>query len=474
MQPISTLAARLRENNWLSKETIIFATLPILIPNAFYILCSIYFSPVRSIFISVLGLICVLGLVINRHVFFGLLFLVFLIDSLVFTSFYFQMPLTMIVDSLRYAANLSVFQSLLYFLVVSALLCSFWLTYVTVTRLSLHRHKIRLVPFAMVLTTFCAVDWWVNLTPQKSVEVASGFSESYVPIDHAASQQVDLVEHMETRFQPNVVVVMVEGLGAFTSSKKQEAVWGPLLADEVKQGYLIERGTTEFFGSTTSGEARELCNLKADYRDFRDKDSADCLPQQALNAGYRTAAFHAFTNEFFERKDWFPKIGFQDLFFLEQNAGLDSSDTARRCGSTFRGLCDPDVARSVKSYLIDRPNEPKFVYWLTLNSHKPVQPGEAPARLSCETGGIFEDRELCLMGEQWLNVAHLVRDIALTKHLTNTEFLLVGDHHPPLFSRSGRNQFQPGKVAWLHLKPKIDPRTLTAAGPVQLKASLSN
>ena len=78
------------------------------------------------------------------------------------------------------------------------------------------------------------------------------------------------------------------------------------------------------------------------------------------------------------------------------------------------------------------------------------------------------------MGEQWLNVAHLVRDIALTKHLTNTEFLLVGDHHPPLFSRSGRNQFQPGKVAWLHLKPKIDPRTLTAAGPVQLKASLSN
>ncbi len=211
MQPFSTLTARLRENNWLSKETIIFATLPILIPNAFYILCSIYFSPVRSIFISFLGLICVLGLVINRHVFFGILFLIFLIDSLVFTSFYFQMPLTMIVDSLRYAANLSVFQSLLYFLVVSALLCSFWLTYVTVTRLSLHRHKIRLVPFAMVLTTFCAVDWWVNLTPQKSVEVASGFSESYVPIDHAASQQVDLVEHMETRFQPNVVVVMVEG-----------------------------------------------------------------------------------------------------------------------------------------------------------------------------------------------------------------------------------------------------------------------
>ena len=56
------------------------------------------------------------------------------------------------------------------------------------------------------------------------------------------------------------------------------------------------------------------------------------------------------------------------------------------------------------------------------------------------------------MSEQWLNVSHLVRRIALNENLKNTEILLVGDHHPPLFTRKARRLFKPGEVAWLHLK----------------------
>ncbi|ASP34874.1 hypothetical protein CHH27_17860 [Labrenzia sp. VG12] len=392
-----------------------------------------------------------------------MLLFVFIFDALIFVSLYFQMPLAMLLDSLRYAGNLSVMQSLLYLGVGMALACSFWMTFQTVRKLSRCRHKIRLAPFAIVLLGFVAVDWWINLTPQKSMGFAAQFTERFVPVDDAASIHSELASRLDQPRQPNVLVVMVEGLGAFQSDRKQELVWEPLLSEQVKQAYEIKSGTTRYFGSTTSGEARELCNLKADYRDFRDRKGADCLPGQALEAGYRTAAFHAFTQTFFERVDWFPKIGFQELYFLENNAGLPPGDARRHCGLTFRGLCDGDVAEAVKAYLAEDGGEPKFVYWLTLNSHKPVQPGEVPARLSCEDGGVFEDRELCLMSEQWLNVSHLVRDMALSDSIGDTEILLVGDHHPPLFTRSGREQFQPDKVAWLHLSPKRSSKTLTAS-----------
>lgn len=465
MQPIVGFFSRLLGRNWFSGETLLFAMLPLLTSNLIYLVFYFYFSPARTVFIMLLAVSCILGLFVHRYVFFLLLLAVFECDALVFTSFYFQMPVGMLLDSFRYASNLNAAQSLLYLAVAGTLAASFLVTYVTVRRLSFHRDRIRLAPFGLVLLALLGVDWWINLTPQKSVGLVSQFTESFVPIEDAASVHAKLEAHLDMPRQRNVLVVMVEGLGAFQSTAKQNLIWDPLLGDRIKQAYEVESGTTRYFGSTTSGEARELCNLKADYRDFRDRGQTDCLPQQAQEAGYRTAAFHAFTSDFFERGDWFPKIGFQELYFLENNAGLTPGQARRRCGSTFRGLCDPDVAKAVENYLADDTEEPKFVYWLTLNSHKPVQPGEAPARLSCETGGVFEDRELCLMSEQWLNVSHLVSEIALSGEIGATEILLVGDHHPPLFTRNGRRQFKQGKVAWLHLTPKSKAHTLTASAP---------
>lgn len=463
MQLFRDFASVLKQQNWISKETILFAILPLLFSNMIYIFMCLYFSPVRTVQIALGASVIVAGLLVNRYVLFAGLLIVFIFDALVFISLYFQMPLPMLLDSLRFAGNLSVSQSLLYLAVGAALACSFWLTFKTVRTLRSRRDKIRLAPFVVVLLGFISVDWWINLSPQRSMNVAAQFSESFVPVDDAASIHAKLAGRLGTTRQPNVLVVMVEGLGAFQSELKQDLVWQPLLSDEMKQVYDIERGTTQYFGSTTSGELRELCNLKADYRDFRDRKDVDCLPGKALEAGYRTAAFHAFTQRFFERVDWFPKIGFQELYFLENNAGLPRNDAQRHCGLTFRGLCDGDVADAVEAYLAGDDDHPKFAYWLTLNSHKPVQSGEVPARLSCEEGGVFKDRELCLMSEQWLNVSYLVRDLALSDSIRETQILLVGDHHPPLFTRGGRQQFQPGKVAWLSLTPKQGSKTLTAS-----------
>lgn len=374
------------------------------------------------------------------------------LDAAVFVANFFQMPLPMLLDSLQFLLEISWLQSLTYLTVFGLLFTTLLMTYRSVIVLKKSRDRISLFPVLIVAIFAGSADFLLNSPPKDVKQLQLRLAETFEPIDDAASFKTGLAHLTETGERPDLLIVMVEGLGAFNSQEHQDLVWGPLLGARIRERYVASQGTTHYFGSTTSGEARELCNLKADYRDFRDKDMSDCLPYRVSASGYKTAAFHAFTERFFERNDWFPKIGFQELYFLEHRVGLKADDPLPWCGLSFKGLCDTDVARSVEAYLTSDEIQPRFVYWLTLNSHKPVKPGEAPERLACKEGGVFGDRELCLMSEQWLNISHLVERIALNRKLRKTEILLVGDHHPPLFTRKARSLFQPGQVAWLHLK----------------------
>ena len=439
-----------------SKETLLFSVLAVLIPNAIYIFLSFFYCPFRTVFVLLLSLVCLIGLYVHRAVFFVLLLAVMTVDALVLISNFFQMPLPMLIDSLQYAGNLSFSNSVLYLVAIAALLLSFGLTYHVVVAAGRNRAAIHFVPFVVLLLAYAGIDWWVNSEPQEFAVAQSSVSDSYVPVTDAASLNSALVQRLADKGARNVLIVMVEGLGAFRDAGYRDLIWQPLLQADVTSRYGVSSGNTIYFGSTTAGEMRELCNLKADYRDFRNREKANCLPNRALTYGYDTAAFHAFTGTFFERFDWYPKIGFRHLNFMENRIGLTEEGALERCGLAFQGYCDADVARSVETYLLNDRAERKFAYWLTLNSHKPVQPGEVPERLACDDGGVLGDVELCRMSEQWLNVSHLVREIALNEDLAETEILLVGDHHPPLFTRRARKLFEPGKVAWLHLKPRAE------------------
>lgn len=443
-----------------------FGFLAVLVPNAIYIFLSLFYCPFRTVFVLLLSFVCLIGLYVHRALFFVLLLAVMTVDALVLISHFFQMPLPMLFDSLRYAGNLNLMNSSVYLAAIVILVTTFALTFWIVTRARRNKAAINILPFFLVLFVYAGLDYWANAEPQEAALAKSRMSETYVPIDDAASLHSGVDAFMAQAGARNVLIVMVEGLGAFADPALRDIVWEPLLEADVATRYDVDGGSTIYFGSTTSGEARELCHLKADYRDFRDRDSSDCLPARALEAGFRTAAFHAFTGTFFERFDWYPKIGFQDLNFLENKVGLADDRRWPHCGIAFRGYCDTDVAGVVRDYLVHGAGERKFAYWLTLNSHKPVRPGEVPARLSCdEDGGAFKDVELCRMAEQWLQISHLVRDIALEPELAETDIVLVGDHHPPLFTRSARKLFEPGKVAWLHLSPKgaMEHSTLAAS-----------
>ncbi len=430
-----------------------FAVLGIVAPSFIYLIASYYYSPLRASNILFIGLTLMSGLWIHRIPFFMLLTFMMAMDAALFAANYFQMSLMMVFDSAAFLTKLEVLGSLTYGFVFLALIISLLATYCITQHAKQNRERLSIYPMFLLVFVYASFDWWLNAPAHRLLPAKNYRAEAFAPIERTATVYAGIKQEITAPSRHDVLLVIVEGLGTFRETDKQQLIWGPLLEADLKEHYDIYQGNVPYNGSTSVAEARELCNFQADYRDFRKRESIGCLPHLALKSGYSTTAFHGFTGTFFERFDWYPKIGFQHLNFLENKGGLEQQGTYSKCGTAFEGMCDADIARSVSKYLLGNDPTPRFAYWLTLNSHKPVGLGEVPERLQCDDGGVFDDTELCRMGEQWLNISYLVKEIAMNPKLQPTEIVLVGDHPPPLFTRHGRNQFEPRKVAWLHLKP---------------------
>jgi hypothetical protein len=251
----------------------------------------------------------------------------------------------------------------------------------------------------------------------------------------------------------NVVMIIVESLGYFRDPAARDRIAAPLSDANIDKDYVVTAGHTTYYGSTTSAEMRELCDTRTFYTEFVKKDGDSCLPNLLAARGYTSIAVHAFSGGMFHRSKWYPIVGFdQELF------GDDLIKTTHRvCGSAFRGACDADLApliaaASKRAALRQRP---RFIYWLTLNTHIPVAPGEALTNFHCErddTG--FGVPSVCRMAELWHDVFMVVATIARDPAIAPAEILVVGDHAPPLWSRRGRAQFAPGEVAWYRLQPR--------------------
>ncbi len=75
--------------------------------------------------------------------------------------------------------------------------------------------------------------------------------------------------------------------------------------------------------------------------------------------GYRTLALHGFGGEMYDRKDWYPKMGFEDIWFHDrlQEAGVPD------CDGTFKGNCDDDA---VAAWLGTRLQQPAMLLYLCI------------------------------------------------------------------------------------------------------------
>jgi phosphoglycerol transferase MdoB-like AlkP superfamily enzyme len=248
----------------------------------------------------------------------------------------------------------------------------------------------------------------------------------------------------------NVVVVIVESLGHLTDPRPRGMIDAPLYDDRILQKYTVTSGHVGYYGSTTFGEMREFCGTREPYSEFSATSGSSCLPERLHMRGYKTFAVHGFSGEVFERKEWYPKIGFNKELFGEDLL----TRAKRRCGSAFRSVCDADLAPLIAKEAANT-NKPSFIYWLTLNTHIPVEPGDARTDFACKSGdAAFARPSVCRMGELWHDLFTAIAQLAVDPAVGPAEILIVGDHAPPLWSKRGRAMFAAGQVAWYRLTPK--------------------
>ena len=256
----------------------------------------------------------------------------------------------------------------------------------------------------------------------------------------------------------NVVLVIVESLGNFIDADARNRIVAPIYDKRITDQYSVSYGTIPYYGSTTSGEMRELCDTRAPFAEFVKSSGYSCLPERLYMRGYRTTAVHAFYSGMFERNKWYPMVGIHNMDFAEKLM----PQMKRRCGAAFRGVCDADLPPVIER-LAAESTQPNFIYWLTLNTHIPVAPGEALTNFHCaRADNGFGLQRVCAMAELWHDVFRAVADLALNPAVGPAEILVVGDHAPPLWSKKGRAEFEAGKVAWYRLTPRSGVVAITA------------
>ncbi len=355
--------------------------------------------------------------------------------------------------------NIHFFASPLYLALMSVMAATTALTlYLLSRRAKLLQANIYLL-FGLTLA-FAALDYVTNVSP--NYQFGSMFGRNVPVVSAGDASGWNSVVGADGR---NAVLVIVESLGYLKNTQLRERIVSPLSDPAITSKYKVTSGTATYYGSTTAGEMRELCETRSFYADYAPKYGYSCLPDLLDRRGYASMAVHAFAGDMFERKSWWPKVGFDKEIFGNQIF----QQTGRLCGGAFRGACDADMAPIIAkaAQKLAPADQPRFIYWLTLNTHIPVEPGYAHTDFHCGAdGGVYRQATVCRMAELWHDLFGTISRLALDPRVGPADILVVGDHSPPLWSKRGRAMFAPGKVAWYRLSPRTTASThMATAGP---------
>lgn len=289
-----------------------------------------------------------------------------------------------------------------------------------------------------------------NFAGSPSVNIAAiGFQERFrAPVESARvniwpSHQT-IVGWANAHPNASILVVVVESLGLPSNLGIRSWLREQLYTPDIAYGWDLYESTVAFSGATTSAEIRTLCESNRSYREVSRRSDWQCLPSRLRSLGWSTHAIHGFNANMFNRNEWWSAIGFDHKIFIE-----DISSAAPRCGGAFRGICD--------SYLVDEAinnlrNDRTFVYFLTLNTHLPLETVHLGEDFLQRCGVWGLTSSVCqLLGQHGLLFRRLSGSLALLPH--RPLVLIVGDHAPPFARSADRVVFSKDFVPSYYLVP---------------------
>ncbi|MGD0731241.1 MAG: sulfatase-like hydrolase/transferase [Terracidiphilus sp.] len=284
---------------------------------------------------------------------------------------------------------------------------------------------------------------------------AASRSGSNAPMPSASSRAISFLDDRRNGTEPpNVVLILVESWGMPLDAHLAGALTAAYDDPRLIRKYDIAYGTAPFTGLTVPGEARELCHSTAGFgiMHLSTEEAGQCLPAWFHARGYENLAIHGYLGQMFYRSNWYPKLGFDRMWFNPDliQMGLPN------CRGAFPGSCDASIAGWIESSLLaeDR-DKPKFIYWVTLNSHLPVPANpDLPDDGMCKGEPELQDSAaLCSWFRLVRSVHQSVAQMALGASGRPTVFLLVGDHAPPFSSPRLRAKFSATEVPYVMLTP---------------------
>jgi phosphoglycerol transferase MdoB-like AlkP superfamily enzyme len=264
-----------------------------------------------------------------------------------------------------------------------------------------------------------------------------------------------LQDYKGQKQQPNIVLVLVESWGLAHDPALRHAMVDPYSDAGLLARYDVLKGTMPFEGATTSGEGRELCqsHLGSYIAQGTIAQLDRCIPLRLHRMGYHTLAVHGFDGEMYDREEWYPKMGFDDIWFRDRLAAAGMPD----CDGPFRGSCDAAVAAWLAGRLREPSDTPLFVHWVTLSSHLPIWQSveNASAGYCGVSAATRNDIAICSWAHLIAMANQSVRDLALGELARPTIFVIVGDHAPPFDKDSERAQFSAAEVPYVTLLPRL-------------------
>jgi hypothetical protein len=296
------------------------------------------------------------------------------------------------------------------------------------------------------------------------VAMAPDQGRTVLPAPDAVTSRVasDLPLQWKSAGPYNIVTILVESQGLLNNAGDMRLLLSPLTDAAIRERYKVNTGAVRFFGATMFGELRTLCRIYVPQASPQHLPRLDrCMPNVLGRAGYRTISFHGFGRTFYERNIWYPAVGFQQSYFAEDLMPL-APDSAK-CGTAFKGLCDLWLADQIEHELSASYGNRKFIYWLTLNSHLPVD-SELAGKSSFDCAGtesLREETGPCELARIHFQLYERIARLALDRQISPTRFIVVGDHSPPFPKLSERALYDEERVPYVELIPRSVTQTVT-------------
>jgi hypothetical protein len=279
-----------------------------------------------------------------------------------------------------------------------------------------------------------------------------------VPVPSASAGAISFVDHRaNSEATPNVVLILVESWGLALDPRLARSLTAPYDDPRVSRRYRTTYGSVPFAGLTLPGEARELCHSTLGFGILRasGETARQCMPAYFHARGYQSIAIHGYVGQMYNRNALYPNLGFDRVWFGPDLRQLGLPD----CRGAFPGTCDASIASWIGSSLLSEDQgKPRFIYWVTLNSHLPIPANpDLPYDDVCRTQPALENSAaLCSWFRLVRAVHQAVQQTALRPTARPTVFLLVGDHAPPFGEPRLRRMFSGTDVPYVLLTPTED------------------